>query len=72
MINVTKLSPGVIADVTNRLIAMARARSKEEALVVIQNMTPEEVFTYWLEWQGICGWAPNIIRNLDSIRAAKE
>ena len=72
MINVTKLSPGVIADVTQRLLALGKAKSEADALVLMQSMKPEELFTHWLEWQGIVGWAPSIIRNLDSIRAAKE
>jgi hypothetical protein len=69
MIDVHKLPPGVLYDLTDWVKAN-RKQHAEKPEEYIRLMTPTEAFGMYLEWNGIVGYATRIQQALDGIREA--
>ena len=61
MIDISKLPPQVLL----------RLRNSELSLNHIESNSPECIFSEWLEYQGIIGYAAGIIETLDALRSSE-
>lgn len=70
----SKIPKHILKDIEEYMIENTKFRvdTVEQARAKMEEYSAKELFTMYLEWNGIVNWAETIIMALDSIRAAKE
>ena len=70
--DLTKIPSNVLADVVDALTENKRAKTVDQAREKISKMTGQEVFGWYLQWNGILGYATDFWEAAHALKEAEK